>query len=632
MSCFRLAGLLAGLACVCASAAQAATYHVDNTSADAGVSACDDLVANDCSLAGAIAKANASGGEIDAIHFAIPTGDPGCHPTQGWCVIAGSGEITVNEALTIDGFTQPGASANTIAANVGGLNVVHKIQVNPALKFTAPGTVRGLVLNGRGNGQVYPLKYSNPNPTASEFRIEGNAFGEALDGGTSMVTWAFVLESRQPVRVGGLQPSSRNLFCKAGASIVNHTNTGKLRVYGNLFGVNADGNTMNGCSVAEAIDGNFPYYDDDYVHFGANDPNGRNVVARQGLDITPKNMSFGIVSLAPVVVQGNHFGLGADGVTPLALESAYIGSNVSGLLFGGDQPGDGNWVVGPGTGTAAAIDTGSITRGAVFGNHFIGTHLKPWYLRYFTGGGPLMRRPNDAGDGDGSIGGRDAGAQNHPEITAFSVENDGLHISYRVDSTPANAQYPLQVEFYSALTQAPLDRLGSDVYEAAEAQSIQSVVLPLPAGGWPTHAVVVASAMGAMPPAPSSRESSELGWHPVTLTFAPGTSATTIDNASNTVSVDVTTPAPFPPRGSVRIAYTWSSYTFQYCDATLVATGPSSASATCTLAAGNPGVHLLSAVMRSDNVPFGDAATGGNPAASMSHSVVADDLFRDGFE
>ena len=261
-----------------AATADAATYVVDNTSADAGVSACNDATANDCSLAGAVAKANASTGVVDTIHFNIPTSDPGCHATQGWCVIAGSGDVTVNEALTIDGFTQPGASANTIAANVGGLNAIHKIQINPALKFTAPGTVRGLVLNGRGNNQVYPLKYSNPNATTTEFLIEGNAFGEALDGGISMVTWAFVLESRQPVRVGGLQPAQRNLFCKAGAAIVNHTNTGKVKAYGNLFGVNADGNTMTGCGPAEAIDGNWPYYDDDYTYFGSNDPNGRNIV------------------------------------------------------------------------------------------------------------------------------------------------------------------------------------------------------------------------------------------------------------------------------------------------------------------------------------------------------------------
>lgn len=630
MSVVRSALLLGAIAW--AGAAQSATYVVDTTSADAGVSACDDLVANDCSLSGAIAKANASGGEIDAIHFNIPTSDPGCHPTQGWCAIVGSGEITANEALTVDGFTQPGASANTIAAHVGGLNAVHKIQINPALKFTAPGTVRGLVLNGRGNNQVYPLKYSNPNPTAGEFRIEGNAFGEALDGGATMVTWAFVLESRQPVRVGDLQPAARNLFCKAGASIVNHTNTGKLRVYGNLFGVNADGNTMNGCSVAEAIDGNFPYYDDDYIDFGSNDPNGRNVVARQGLDITPKNTAFGIQSLAPVVVRGNHFGLGADGVTPLALEYAYIASNVSALMFGGDQAGDGNIVVGPSSGNYAAIDSGSSSRGAVFGNHFVSTHLKPWYLRYPTGDGPLLRRPNDAGDADGSNGGRDTGVQNHPDIVSFTVEPDGLHIGYRVDASVANTRYPLQIEFYSAITQAPRDRLGVDTYTAAEAQSIKTIVLPTPPGGWPANAVVVASALASMPPAPSSRESSELGWHPVTLSFAPGTSVITIDNASNTVSVDVTTPAPFPPRGSVRIAYTWSSYTYQFCDAALIATGPSSARATCTLGAGDPGQHVLRAVMTTSNVPFGDAATGGNPNLWMAHAVLADDLFKNGFE
>lgn len=615
-----------------AATADAATYVVDNTSADAGVSACNDATANDCSLAGAVAKANASTGVVDTIHFNIPTSDPGCHATQGWCVIAGSGDVTVNEALTIDGFTQPGASANTIAANVGGLNAIHKIQINPALKFTAPGTVRGLVLNGRGNNQVYPLKYSNPNATTTEFLIEGNAFGEALDGGISMVTWAFVLESRQPVRVGGLQPAQRNLFCKAGAAIVNHTNTGKVKAYGNLFGVNADGNTMTGCGPAEAIDGNWPYYDDDYTYFGSNDPNGRNIVARQGLDITPKNMAFGFLSLAPVEVKGNYFGLGADGVTTLALEYAYFGSSLSSLMFGGDAAGDGNIVVGPTSGNYAAVDTVGVTRGAVFGNHFIGTQRKPWHIRYYTDAGPLSRHPNDAGDADGSNGGRDPGAQNHPDILSFSVQPDGLHIGYRVDSSTANSRYPLKVEFYSAVTQAPLDRLGVDTYTAAEAQSVKQIVLPTPPGGWPSDGVVIASALGSMPPAPSSRESSEIGWHPVTIAFAPGTSATAIDNAPNTVSVDVTTPAPFVPRGTVRIAYTFSSYTYQYCDANLVATGPSSARATCTLAAGNPGLHVMSAVMTSNNVPFGDAATGGNPYVSMSHTLVSDNLFKDSFE
>lgn len=630
MSIVRTAGLLAAFAC--AGSIDAATFIVDNTSADAGISLCDDAMGNDCSLAGAIAKAHASVGVNDAIHFLIPTSDPGCHPTQGWCVIAGSGDVTINEALSIDGFTQPGAVANTIAASAGGLDAVHKIQINPALKFTAPGTVRGLVLNGRGNSQVYPLKYSNANPTTDEFVIEGNAFGEALDGGTSTVTWAFVLESRQPVRVGGLTPASRNLFCKAGASIVNHTNSGKLRVYGNLFGVDASGNSMVGCSSAEAIDGNFPYYDDDYVYFGSNDPNGRNIVARQGLDITPKNAGFNILSLAPVVVQGNHFGLGADGVTPLALEYAYYASNVSALMFGGEQPGDGNWVVGPTTGNFAAIDTGGSSRGAVFGNHFVGTHLKPWYLRWPVGDGPLLRRPNDPGDADGSNGGRDAGAQNHPEIVSFSVEADSLHIGYRIDSSVAHARYPLQVEFYASITQSPLDRLGSDVYAAADAQSIRSIVLPLPPGGWPQDAVVVASTLGAMPPAPSARESSEIGWHPLTLTFAPGTSATQISNTAKTVTVNVAGPAPFPPRGVVRISYSGFGNTYAFCDATLVATGLSSASATCTLPAMVLGTHLLGAVMDTRYLPFGEATTGGNPFASMNHAFVDDELFKDGFE
>lgn len=58
-------------------------------------------------IAGAIAKANASVGVVDTIYFNVPTSDLGCHAVQGWCVIAGAGDLTINEARGIDGFTQP---------------------------------------------------------------------------------------------------------------------------------------------------------------------------------------------------------------------------------------------------------------------------------------------------------------------------------------------------------------------------------------------------------------------------------------------------------------------------------------------------------------------------------------------
>jgi hypothetical protein len=632
MSVVRSALLLVAIAC--AGAAQAATYVVDTTSADAGVSGCDDATANDCALAGAIAKANASGGVVDTIHFNIPTGDPGCHAAQGWCVIAGSGDLTVNEALTIDGFTQPGAAANTIAANVGGLNAVHKIQINPGLRFTAPGLVRGLVLNGRGNNQVWPLLYANPNLTTDEFRVEGNAFGEALDGGASMVTWALVIQSRSPVRVGGLQAAARNLFCKAGAALVNHTNSGKLRVYGNLFGVNAERQQHERLRRRRSHRRQLPVLRRRLHLLRLERPERPQRRRAQGPrhhaeEHEPSTFSrwrrwscAAITSdSAPTASRRSRSN------TPTSPRTS------SALMFGGDQPGDGNIVVGPASGNFAAVDTGSNSRGAVFGNHFVDTHLKPWYLRYSD-----RRRSADAPSERCRRRRRQPRrarrrVQNHPEITAFALEPTACTSAIASMPASANAQYPLQVEFYSAITQAPRDRFGSDVYEAADAQSIKQRRAAAAArrlAGERCGDRVRHSA--SMPPAPSSRASSEIGWHPVTLGFAPGTSAATIDHVANTVSVDVATPAPFVPRGTVRIAYTWSSFTYQYCDAMLVATGPSSARATCTLAAGNPGLHVLRAVMTSNDVPFADAATGGNPNVWMDHAVVANDLFKDSFE
>ncbi|HWT15231.1 MAG TPA: hypothetical protein VN581_05560, partial [Patescibacteria group bacterium] len=84
--------------------------------------------------------------------------------------------------------------------------------------------------------------------------------------------------------------------------------------------------------------------------------------------------------------------------------------------------------------------------------------------------------------------------------------------------------------------------------------------------------------------------------------------------------------------GVVRISYSGFGNTYAFCDATLVATGLSSASATCTLPAMVLGTHLLGAVMDTRYLPFGNATTGGNPFASMNHAFVDDELFKDGFE
>ncbi len=623
------------VAALCPAAAHAAIFTVDTTSANASLSACT-AAAGDCSLAGAIAAANAAP-DADTLHFAIPTSEPGCTAAPPRCVLGGTHELAVNQPLVIDGFTQPGARPNTIAASAGGLDAVHTIQLDMALRFNVPGTVRGLLLSGSANNSVYPLLYAHAGPTTEPMRVEGVHIGESFSG-TAGVTWGIVIATSQPVQIGGLDPAQRNLFCRAGAALVNHTNTSRLSAQGNLFGVDADGVSTQRCFNTLAVDGAYTYTDAEHLVFGGSAPDARNVVAGRGVDVSPRNVAFSHNALADVRIQGNHFGLGADGVTPLPLHFAVRAVGVSGLMVGGDGPGEGNWIVGPLASALPAIQIigqGYTARGAVLGNEFVGITGKPWYRESPAMAGPLSRTPNDAGDADGAPGGRNGGLQNHPDIVAFAQTPAGLEIGYRVDSPPQASAYPLTIEFFLATGAGPDLVLGRDIYTAAEAQTVKTITLPMPAGGWPGNGAVIASATTAMPAAPSSRESSEIGWHPVTLAFAPGTAPTTPRGQAKTVTVIATSSAPFAPRGPVRIDYRSTSYVHAYCDTTLSATGPSTAQATCTLPAMDlQQAHILEATLDSRTVPFA-APSGDNPAVQMAHAFVeppSDDLFKDGFE
>jgi hypothetical protein len=97
--------------------ASAATITV-NSSADPGAGGI-------CTLRDAITAANSNAatnrcgaGEAspaDAIAFDIPAGDANCDATTHVCTIALSSQLPdITEAVVIDGYTQPGASANSL--------------------------------------------------------------------------------------------------------------------------------------------------------------------------------------------------------------------------------------------------------------------------------------------------------------------------------------------------------------------------------------------------------------------------------------------------------------------------------------------------------------------------------------
>src|SRR5258708_27938781 len=135
--------MIGAFAIVCFGAliAQAATFTVTNTN-DSGAG----------SLRQAILDADASAG-ADLITFNIS--GAGVHTISPLSVLP-----TITDPVTIDGYTQPGASVNTLA---GGDNAILLIELSGAaaggvdgLSITAGScTIRGLVINGFANTHNY---------------------------------------------------------------------------------------------------------------------------------------------------------------------------------------------------------------------------------------------------------------------------------------------------------------------------------------------------------------------------------------------------------------------------------------------------------------------------------------------
>src|SRR4051794_26622568 len=89
-----------------AGPAQAADYVVDST-LDSDLQGCVDATPDDCTLRGAINKANLDV-SADVINFGIPSAGTKT-------ITLGSALPPISKPVTIDGYTQSGASANTQA-------------------------------------------------------------------------------------------------------------------------------------------------------------------------------------------------------------------------------------------------------------------------------------------------------------------------------------------------------------------------------------------------------------------------------------------------------------------------------------------------------------------------------------
>jgi hypothetical protein len=197
------------------------------------------------SLRQAILDANARSG-ADSINFNIAGG------TGVKTISLGSDLPDITDSLTINGYSQPGASANTLAQ---GTNAVLKIQLDGnntagnGLEIVADDVVvQGLAI-GRFNFngiEVDDEGLGDP----SGVRIEGNFIGTDASGTAARpnrFNGLNLSDSGGDNTVGGTSPFQRNLISGNGAHGVNIVAAGgDYAVEGNLIGTTKDGTSALG--------------------------------------------------------------------------------------------------------------------------------------------------------------------------------------------------------------------------------------------------------------------------------------------------------------------------------------------------------------------------------------------------
>jgi CSLREA domain-containing protein len=226
--------------------ALADTITVNNT-ADPGDGDCNPN--GGCTLREAINKANGTGSK-DAIRFDIAGG-------TGVKTIKPKSQLPqITWPVTIDGYTQTGASKNTLDQ---GTNAVLTIELNGedsgptklGLKIRASNSsVTGLVINRFGSNGI---DVGGPGSLAESTRVAGNFIGTdpsgTLDRGNEGRGVVIYGEGTSGNTVGGSRPAGRNLISGNDAGGVGIFLLGEENaVLGNLIGTEKNGTDALGNS------------------------------------------------------------------------------------------------------------------------------------------------------------------------------------------------------------------------------------------------------------------------------------------------------------------------------------------------------------------------------------------------
>jgi CSLREA domain-containing protein len=252
-----LAVLMAACVLLTANPAHAATFTVNSTRDAGDQSPGNGLCftggfiqvgprfARECTLRAAIEETNTNDNNatvVDAINFGIPGAGP-------HTISPASSLPKITEPVTIDGYTQPGASENTLAV---GNNAVLLIRLDGSDAGLAVGlhirandsVVRGLSITrfsfsgaglSRADNNRIEGNFLGTDPGGTQVGL-GNGFGLFLedDGGS------IILSDNNTV--GGTSPEARNIISGNGdAGVFFFSSGGNNKVLGNYIGTTKSG-------------------------------------------------------------------------------------------------------------------------------------------------------------------------------------------------------------------------------------------------------------------------------------------------------------------------------------------------------------------------------------------------------
>lgn len=399
--------------------ASAATYIVTNT---------NDLGGG--SLRQAIMDANANPG-ADLIHFNIP--GAGVHT-----MTPASQLDAITESVTIDGYTQPGSSKNTLA---DGDNAVLLIELNGQnagatssglIVSTNNCTISGLVINRFGHNGIYFSGGTGGHIITGNF-IGTNPAGTAAGPGNG---WAGIYSydnSGSPATtIGGTLPGDRNVISGNGVmgGMIVYTNAYHI-IQGNYIGTNAAGTAALGNGWAGI-----------YVRtnlgniIGGTAQGARNIISgNSGDGIYIDNGILGGTTQG-VVIEGNYIGTDFSGTVAVANTGSGITLKGSGIntvnnTIGGTTPGSGNLISGNnGNGillqSAEFFGSPGAVTGNVIGGNIIGLNALGAPLPNLQNGILINSASASSPASQNTVGGSEAAANTIAHNGAAGVAISGL--------------------------------------------------------------------------------------------------------------------------------------------------------------------------------------------------------------